>query len=282
MKTLKTLAAAAAVALVAVSAGDARAASENRLNARDIAFSFEGPFGTFDRAQLQRGYLVYRDVCASCHAMSLMRFRNLSQEGGPEFSEDEVKALAAAFQVQAGPDDQGEMFERPGIPSDPFPSPFPNEPAARAANNGAYPPDLSLITKAREGWSFPWYVSPFLKLFKGNGGPEYVHAVLVGYGEPPAELAAHAPEGSSYNPYFEAGPWIAMAEPLSEGAVEFADGTPATVDQMSRDVSAFLAWASEPHMEQRKRIGFKVMAYLALLSLLLYLTKKKIWAREAH
>ncbi len=151
-----------------------------------------------------------------------------------------------------------------------------------AANGGAYPVDLSLITKKREGFHFPWYVSPFIKLVKGNGGPEYVRAVLMGYEDPPAEAAKDAPEGREYNPYYAAGPWISMAAPLSEDAVEYADGTKASVEQMATDVAAFLTWAGEPKMEQRKSMGFQVVLYLALLSLLLFLTKKRVWGREPH
>jgi len=245
--------------------------------AKDIGFSFEGVFGKFDRGQLQRGYLVYKEVCAACHSMRQLSFRNLNQPGGPELSEDEVKALAATFEVQGEPDSEGEVNDRPGIPADKFPSPFPNVEAARAANNGALPPDLSLITKSREGWHYPWYISPFIKLVKGNGGAEYVASLLAGYEDPPN---GEEKEGLSYNPYF-GGHWIAMAAPLSEDAVEYADGTKASVDQMARDVAAFMTWASEPKMEQRKRIGFMVIIYLGVLSLLMYLVKIKIW-RDLH
>ncbi len=275
MKFAKSLAVAALG--LAVFAGAAQAA-EGQKPAKDISFSFEGPFGTFDRAQLQRGYKVYKEVCAACHAMKYVSFRNLSQPGGPEFSEEQVKALAATFTVQDGPNADGEMYERPGIPSDRFPRPFPNEEAARAANGGAYPSDLSLITKYRPGW-----YGTFNQLVNGIGGPQYVYSVLTGYEEPPAELAAEAPEGKSYNPYFANGHWIGMppAGGLSDDIVTFDDGTPATVDQMARDVAAFLAWTAEPKMEERKSTGFMVMIYLGILALMLYLVKKRIWA-NAH
>jgi ubiquinol-cytochrome c reductase cytochrome c1 subunit len=256
--------------------------AEGKKFAADIEFSFEGPFGTFDRAQLQRGFQVYKEVCSACHSMNLMVYRNLGQPGGPEFPEEQVRAIAAQYNVQDGPDGDGNMFERPALPSDPFQKPFPNDQAAMAANGGAMPPDLSLITKARNGWEGNLPTLYLTKLFFGGGGPEYVHAVLTGYQDPPAEKAAEAPEGKSYNPYFEHGPWIGMAAPLSDGGVTYNDGTVATVDQQARDVAAFLAWAGEPKMEERKRIGFQVIAYLAVLALLLYLVTRKLWARIPH
>jgi len=276
MKTITKLLAAAGLVLT-LGTAPVMAAGDGVKLAKDIDFSFEGVFGTFDRGQLQRGYLVYKDVCAACHAMRQLSFRNLSQPGGPEFSEDEVKALAATFEVPGEPDSDGEVNDRPAIPADKFPSPFPNPEAARASNNGAFPPDLSLVTKSREGWHYPWYSSPFIKLVKGGGGPEYVASLLSGYQDPPN---GEEQGDLSYNPYFP-GKWIAMAAPLSEDQVEYADGTKATVDQMSRDVAAFMAWASEPKMEQRKRIGFMVIIYLGVLSLLMYLVKQRIW-RDLH
>jgi cytochrome c1 len=262
---------------MALATGGALAAGGETKPAKDIDFSFEGMFGKFDRGQLQRGFLVYKEVCAACHSLRLVSFRNLSQPGGPGFSEDQVKAIAAGYEVTDGPNAEGEMFQRPGIPADRIPSPFPNAEAAKAANGGAYPPDLSLVTKSREGWHFPWYVSPFIKLVKGGGGPEYVYSLVSGYGEAPH---GEEQEGLHYNPYFPNG-WLAMAAPLNEDAVEYGDGTKATVDQMARDVTAFLAWASEPKMEERKRIGFMVMIYLGVLSVLMYLVKKAIW-RDQH
>ncbi len=282
MKTTKSLLAAIALGTSLVLSGTTAIAAGKQKNAEDISFSFEGVFGHFDRAQLQRGYLVYKEVCAACHSLNQLAYRNLSQPGGPELSEAEVKAVAAEATIEDGPNDEGEMFERPGLPADKFASPFPNREAAMSANGGAYPADLSLITKKREGFHFPWYVSPFIKLVKGNGGPEYVRSVLMGYQEPPAEVAKDAPEGKSYNPYFSAGPWISMAAPLSEDSVEYADGTKASVEQMATDVAAFLTWAGEPKMEQRKSMGFQVVLYLILLSVLLFLTKKRVWGREPH
>ncbi len=280
MKTLAKLLTAAALS-TALLAGPAYAAGKAK-NAKDIAFSFEGPFGTFDRAQLQRGFQVYKEVCSACHAAKLLSYRNLGETGGPEFPEAQVKAIAAEYEVQDGPNEDGEMFDRPARPSDKFKSPFANENEARAANGGALPTDLSLITKAREGFHYPWYVSPFIKMWTGNGGPEYVHAVLTGYSDPPADKAAEAPEGRSYNPYFAAGPWISMAPPLSEDGVEYSDGTAASVDQQAKDVAAFLAWAAEPKMEERKSLGLQVMIYLLILAMLMYLVKLKLWRDVEH
>ena len=266
----------AAVFIAAVAASPAPAAEAQR-PAKDISYTFEGPFGTFSRSQLQRGYKVYKEVCASCHAMRLLTFRNLADPGGPEFTEEQVKALAATFQVQDGPDESGEMFNRPALPSDRLPSPFANEQAARAANGGALPPDLSLITKAREGWT-----GTFRQLANGIGGPEYVYSVLTGYEPEPSELAAEKPPGKYYNPYFANGHWISMPPPLSDGQVTFDDGASNTVENMARDVSAFLAWTAEPKLEQRKALGFQVMIFLIVFSALVYLAKQKIWSGIEH
>jgi len=266
----------AAVFITAVAASPAPAA-EAQKPAKDISYTFEGPFGTFSRSQLQRGYKVYKEVCSSCHSMRLLTFRNLADPGGPEFTEEQVKALAATFQVQDGPDESGEMFNRPALPSDRFPSPFANEQAARAANGGALPPDLSLITKAREGWT-----GTFTQLANGIGGPEYVYSVLTGYEPEPSELAAEKPPGKYYNPYFANGHWISMPPPLSDGQVTYDDGASNTVENMARDVSAFLAWTAEPKLEQRKALGFQVMIFLIVFSALVYLAKQKIWSGIEH
>jgi ubiquinol-cytochrome c reductase cytochrome c1 subunit len=266
----------AAIFIMAAPAAPASAAEAQR-PAKDISYSFEGPFGTFSRGQLQRGYKVYKEVCASCHSMRLLTFRNLADPGGPEFTEDQVKGLAATFQMQDGPDESGEMFNRPALPSDRFPSPFANEQAARAANGGALPPDLSLMTKAREGWT-----GTFRQLANGIGGPEYVYSVLTGYEPEPPELAAEKPPGKYYNPYFANGHWISMPPPLSDGQVTFDDGASNTVENMARDVSAFLAWTAEPKLEQRKALGFQVMIFLIVFSALVYLAKQKIWSGIDH
>ena len=222
-------------------------------------WSFNGIFGTFDRGALQRGFQVYKEVCAGCHSLDLMSYRNLSQPGGPEFSKEQVKVLAAEAEVQDGPNDEGEMFDRPGRASDKFVSPYPNDEAARAANNGALPPDLSLIIKARKD------------------GANYLYSLMVGYEEEmPADFKLR--DGMSYNPFF-AGHQISMPAPLSEDAVEYSDGTKPTLKNLSRDVVTFLAWAGEPHMEARKTMGFKVLLYLIILAGLLYAANKKLWSR---
>ena len=262
--------------LVAASAGivllGGVAVAEEQKQAKDISYSFEGPFGTFDKGQLQRGYKVYKEVCSSCHSMNYVAFRNLSEHGGPGFNAEQVKALAATFTMPDGPNTEGEMFERPGLPSDRFPAPFANVEAARAANGGAAPPDLSLITKFRPGW-----YGTFNQLVNGIGGPQYVYSVLTGYEEATEEITKEMPEGKHYNPYFANGHFIGMAPPLVDGQVEFDDGSPNKVDDMARDVSAFLAWTAEPKMEERKSLGFMVMIYLAIMAGLLYFVKKKIW-----
>jgi ubiquinol-cytochrome c reductase cytochrome c1 subunit len=225
------------------------------------SWSFSGPFGTFDRGQLQRGYQVYKEVCSGCHGLRQLHFRNLGEPGGPEFGEAEVKAIAAEAEVNDGPNDEGEMFDRPGKPSDPFVSPFPNENAARAANNGANPPDLSLMAKARVG------------------GPDYIYALMVGYKDAPEKM--EMAEGMSYNSAFP-GPQSAMAAPLDEESVEYSDGTKPTLENHAKDVSAFLMWAAEPKLEARHQLGFRFMIYLLILSVLLYLAKRRIWSRLKH
>lgn len=217
-------------------------------------WTFDGPFGTYDRASVQRGFQVYKEVCSACHGLHLLSYRNLVDIG---LTELQVKALAAEVTVIDGPNDDGDMFERPGLPSDHFKSPFANEKAARSANNGAYPPDLSLIIKAR------------------HDGANYVHALLNGYTEAPADVKVGA--GMHYNKYF-AGHQIAMTPPLvSEGQINYVDGTVATVDQMSKDVTSFLTWAAEPKMEERKQMGVKVILFLIVFAGIMYAVKKKVW-----
>ncbi len=242
-----TCAAALMLASPALAAGEARAP-------KDVPFSFEGPFGTFDRAAAQRGLQVYREVCSACHSLKYVAFRDLERLG---YSEAEAKAIAQQYQITDGPDENGEMFQRPGKLSDRFPPPFPNEEAARAANGGALPPDLSLIVEARKG------------------GADYVYSVLTGYGEAPAGETLRP--GQYWNEYFP-GHKIAMPPPLMEGIVTYADGTAATVDQMAHDVVTFLAWAAEPNMEERKEWGWRVLIYLFFLTVLFYLSYRKIWA----
>jgi ubiquinol-cytochrome c reductase cytochrome c1 subunit len=249
MQRLLVLAAALALGL----AQPARAAGE-AIALPQQQWSFGGIFGTFDRAAAQRGFQVYKEVCAVCHAARQLSYRNLAELG---LTEDEVKAIAAGFQVKDGPNDNGEMFERPGRPSDRFVRPYPNEQAARAAQNGAYPPDLSLIVKARAD------------------GANYLHALLIGYADPPAGVTMG--QGMNYNKYFP-GHQIAMAAPLADDRVTYADGTKATLDQMSRDVTTFLAWAAEPELETRRAMGVRMILFLLILTVLAYAVKKKIWA----
>jgi ubiquinol-cytochrome c reductase cytochrome c1 subunit len=253
MSRLRTVGAAALV--FAASAFDASAQIAEAPEPIAVDWPHEGLFGTFDRAAAQRGFQVYREVCSTCHSLTYVAFRNLMELG---FSEDQVRALAAEYTVPGGPDDTGEIVERAALPSDPIPPPYPNEQAARAANGGALPPDLSLITKAREG------------------GSDYVYSVLVGYEEPPAD-AAGGPEGTYYNAYFP-GHWIAMPPPLQEGLVQYADGTEATVPQMAADVTTFFTWAGEPTLEQRKQTGLKAMLFLIVFTGLCYATMRKVWA----
>ena len=223
-----------------------------------VDWSFKGLTGTFDRASLQRGFQVYKEVCASCHSMQYLSYRNIGEPGGPELSEQEVKAIAASFEIEDGPDSQGEMFTRPGKPSDKFKCPCPNPQAATAANGGAYPPDMSVLVKARKG------------------GANYIYSVLVGYEDPPTGVTLD--DGVYYNKYM-AGNKIKMPNNLMDGLVEYADGTESTVDQMAKDVTTFLAWAAEPELEERHRTGVKVIIYLVLLTTLVYLSMKKIWSR---
>jgi len=227
-------------------------------------WSWTGVFGHFDQVQLQRGYQVYKEVCGVCHSMHLLAFRNLGDPGGPGFSEAQVKAIAATALVP-DLDDKGEPTTRPGTPADHFPSPFANEKAARAANGGSLPPDLSVIIKAREG------------------GADYVHALILGFSDAPADMKGKMMPGMNYNPYFLNGQ-IAMPAPLTtDGQVTYADGQPpATKAQMAKDVVAFLSWAAEPKMQERKTMGIKVIAFLFVLSLVLYAAYKQLWRDVDH
>lgn len=222
-----------------------------------FSFAHDGMFGTFDRAQLQRGFQVYREVCSACHSLSLVAFRNLTDLG---YNDAEIKALAAEYELEDGPDDDGEMYFRPAKPSDTIPGPYENENQARSANGGALPPDLSLITKARPH------------------GPAYVASLVgLGYAQEDAPEDVQVSPGQYYNPYFHT-ILLAMAPPLYEDSVEYADGTPATVEQMAQDVTAFLTWTAEPKMEARKRMGVGVLFFLAILIVVSYWSYKKVWA----
>ena len=232
--------------------------SAEKANYLKTNWSFKGLFGKFDRGELQRGYQVYTEVCASCHSMKYLSYRNLSEKGGPEFTEDEAKVIAASFEVTDGPNADGEMFQRPGKLSDKFVMPYENVEAAKAANGGAYPPDMSVLIKAR------------------GGGAEYIYSLLQGYEEPPVGITLD--DGVYYNKYMY-GNKIKMSAPLSDGIVEYSDGTKTSVQQMSKDVTTFLMWAAEPHLEARHRMGFKAIVYLIILTVLVYFSMKKIWSR---
>ncbi len=221
-------------------------------------WSFKGLFGKFDRASLQRGYQVYTEVCAACHSMKYLSYRNLSEKGGPEFSVAQAKAIAASFEVTDGPNSDGEMFTRPGKLSDKFVMPYENVKAAEAANGGAYPPDMSVLVKAR------------------GGGVDYIYSLLQGYEEAPSGMTLD--DGVHYNKYMY-GNKIKMSAPLSDGIIEYSDGTNASVEQMSKDVTTFLMWAAEPSLEARHQMGFKAIVYLIILTILVYFSMKRIWSR---
>jgi len=231
---------------------------ETNTNYAKTNWSFKGIFGTFDRASLQRGYQVYQEVCSGCHSVQHLSYRNLSEKGGPEFSIEEAKAIAAQFEVEDGPNSEGEMFMRPGRLSDKFVKPYSNVEASKAANGGAYPPDMSVLAKARKG------------------GADYIYSLLLGYEEPPAGFEIE--EGVYYNKYMP-GNKIKMTAPLSDGLVEYSDGTQSTTAQMAKDVTTFLVWAAEPHLESQHRMGFKVIIYLIILLTLVYMSKQKVWSR---
>ncbi len=242
-------------------------------------WSFAGPFGLYDPQQLQRGFKIYREVCSNCHSLKLLSFRNLADPGGPGFTEAQAAAIAATFQVTDGPNDQGEMYKRPGKISDYFPSPFANDQAAKAALGGKVPPDMSDLAKARSyEWGFPQFVFDAFTMYQEDG-PDYIHAILNGYANPPAGFTL-AP-GTQYNKYFP-GNAIGMPKPLSDGQVQYTDGTPMTVDQYGRDVAAFLMWAAEPTLDERKQLGFQVMIFLIVFTGLLYFTKKRVWHAVEH
>lgn len=249
------LAAAASALFFTASPGNGQAAEGVEMESLD--WSFNGPFGTFDQAQLQRGYKVFREVCSACHSMEFVAFRNLAEEGGPGFTPEQVKVIASEFEVEDGPNEDGDMFNRPAIASDRFPDPFPNEQIARLANGGALPPDLSVLAKARVG------------------GADYIYALLTGYEEAPAGV--ELPPGMSYNTSFP-GHQIAMPEPIFDDSVEYDDDTEPTLDNYARDVSAFMMWTAEPKLEARHMMGFKVVLFLLIFAGLLYATKRKVWA----
>jgi ubiquinol-cytochrome c reductase cytochrome b/c1 subunit len=269
----RTLTALPLAALLALGALPASAQEGPPPNPPRQSWSFHGPFGTYNQGQLQRGFKVYKEVCANCHSMEYLAFRNLADPGGPGFSEAQVESLAATYKIN-DLDDQGQPKERAGRPADNFPSPFPNELAAKAANGGAAPPDMSTLAKAR-GFQrgFPWFVFDMFTAYQEQG-PDYIHAILNGYVKPPAGFTV--PPGKHYNEYFPSHV-IAMPPPLQDGQVTYDDGSPQTLAQYSKDVAAFLMWAAEPKLDQRHRVGFQVLIFLIVLSGLLYFTKKKVW-----
>ena len=238
--------------------GTNQANSAEKVELLKTDWSFKGLLGKFDRGSLQRGYQVYTEVCSSCHSMKYVSYRNLAEEGGPEFTEEQAKAIAANFEVLDGPNSDGEMFTRPAKLSDKFVMPYENEKAAQAANGGAYPPDMSVLAKAR------------------SGGVDYIYSVLLGYEDPPAGVVLD--EGVYYNKYMY-GNNIKMSQPLSDGLVEYSDGTVASEEQMAKDVTTFLMRAAEPHLESRHKMGFKAILYLIILTILVYFSMKKIWSR---
>ena len=235
-----------------------KAFTEEKKKLLKTDWSFKGYFGKFDRASLQRGYHVYTEVCASCHSMKYLSYRNLAEEGGPEFSEEQAKAIAANFEVTDGPNEDGDMFTRTARLSDRFVNPYENDKQAMASNGGAYPPDMSVLVKAR------------------SGGADYIYSLLLGYENPPSDIILD--EGVYFNKYMY-GNMIRMPDPLSDDLIQYNDGTKATKEQMAKDVTAFLAWAAEPHLEARHKIGFKVIIYLIIITLLTYLSMKRLWSR---
>ncbi len=245
-----TLAAVAGIATGFSSASNAAAVDKHPMK---MQWSFEGNFGTYDIASAQRGWQVYKQVCSACHALKYFRFRNLEDIG---YSEDMIKAFAAEYEVAGEPDDAGDETVRAALPQDVFPAPFANDNAARASNGGALPPDLSLMVKAR------------------HDGANYLYSLLVGYEDAPADREISA--GKYYNPYFKGGQ-ISMAPPLSEGVVDYEDGTPATSEQMAKDVVTFLTYVAEPKLVDRHHMGMNVLAFLALLTIIFYLSMKKLW-----
>ena len=252
----RTLLAGLVIGALALSGGQAVHAAGATADVPDQDWQHEGVFGSFDRGELQRGFQVFQEVCSACHSLQYIAFRNLVEIG---FTADEAKAIAAEYEVEDGPDDEGEMFDRPARLSDYWPSPFANDNEARAANGGALPPDLSLITKAREG------------------GADYIYALMIGYEDEAPEDVEMA-DGMNFNHFFP-GQQIAMVAPLYDEAVEYVDGTPMTLEQHARDVTAFLSWTAEPELEERKETGLKVLIFVFVLTAVLFVIYRRVWAR---
>lgn len=267
----------------ALSLGSAFAADEGETphyplkKPKQTSWSFAGPLGHFDKGQLQRGLKVYTEVCAACHSLNLISYRNLEGLG---YSEQQIKNYAAEYEVQDGPDEDGEMFDRPAGLTDRFVGPYANDKEAASANNGALPPDFSLLAKARAPErGFPTFIFDIFTMYAENG-PDYIYSLLTGYQDPPE--GTEIGDGLYYNPYFVAGSALAMAPPLSDDLVDYDDGTPQTADQYAKDVSAFMMWAAEPNLDERKQRGFIVILFLLVFAGLLYFTKKKVWSDVAH
>jgi cytochrome c1 len=322
MTRTSVIAAAGAALTIAAWATPVLAAGGPAIDYPRQTWTFEGLRGYYDNAQLQRGFRVYKEVCSACHGLKRIAFRNLAQRGGPQFPEESVKALAATYEVTDGPNDQGKMFKRPGRLSDRFPSPYANEQEARSIHNGAYPPDLSVMALARgvhverPAWMVPVAMVRDIATGYQEGGADYLYSLLTGYKDAPRYVADAAGKltpvpvgqrvrgakecvavekgqgnkpdvcvelqpGMNYNTHY-AGFQIGMAAPLQDGQVEYTDGTPATVSQYSKDVTAFLMWAADPTLEQRKRMGVLVMIYLLITTILLYFAKRRLWSKIPH
>jgi ubiquinol-cytochrome c reductase cytochrome c1 subunit len=288
---MKKLIIASAALVVGLSMAPLAHAAEGGAHPERQAWTFGGIFGTYDTNQLQRGFQVFREVCASCHSANLLAFRNLMEEGGPEFSEAQVRALAAEYEVA---DVTAEGGRRAAVPADRWPAPFANDQEARDANGGSLPPDFSVLAKARGVKDpFPTWIFNYFTAYQ-EGGTDYIHALLNGYHAEVPESAPHnsdgtpfqLPEGKYYNDYFP-GHAIGMAPPLADGVVDYAEGedgvaVPETLEQYSTDVSAFLMWMAEPHLVSRKQTGFVVLIFLVLFAGLMYGTKRKLWAGIEH
>ena len=281
----RSIAVSLAFAVMATGFSTASLAAGDAIKIDRQTWSFSGITGGYDSQQLQRGFGVYKEVCAACHGLSRIAFRNLAQPGGPEFNAEQVKALAATYEVPDEPNEDGEVNPRPARLADRFPPLYANEQAARASQNGALPPDLSVIAKARGvAYTGSWYAHPFAMLKDivtayQEGGADYLYALLTGYKDAPAGTTV--PEGMNYNAAYP-GHMIAMASPLSADLGIYSDGTPETVDNYARDVSAFLSWTADPTLNQRKRSGWVVMIFLLLTTILLYVSKRRIWSGVKH
>ena len=277
MKSIFIKIAAVTALACTMTVGSASAADYPKKKPKQQSWSFSGPLGHFDKGQLQRGLKVYTEVCSACHSLNLLSYRNLADLG---YTDAQIKNYAAEYEVEDGPDDDGEMFERPARPADRFKGPYANDKEAASANNGALPPDFSLLAKARAPErGFPTFIFDVFTMYAENG-PDYIYSLLTGYEDAPE--GKEVGDGLHYNPYFIAGDALAMGNPLSDDSVDYDDGTPQTVDQYAKDISAFMAWAADPQLEERKQRGFIVILFLLVFAGLLYFTKKKVWSDISH